>query len=103
MRSQWPKQLYTVDFILPISQLQFNSHYKYTVHVLNSTLNQHFYFRLVQIFYFIIMARKQSKKGHIATDIFSFFFSFFCFFFSFFLTLGFSAISRKPLEIKLPN
>src|SRR6476619_8553697 len=28
---------------------------------------------------------------------------FFCFFFSFSLTLGFSSISRKPLEIKLPN
>src|SRR6476469_6874002 len=46
----------------------------------------------------IIMVSLRSKKGHIATAIFSFFF----FFFSFSLTLGFSSISRKPLEIKLP-
>src|SRR6476469_7229008 len=43
------------------------------------------------------MTRLRSKKGHIATTIFSFFFSFFS------LTLGFLSVSRKPLEINLPN
>src|SRR6476469_7645305 len=47
----------------------------------------------------IIMAPLRSKKGHIATAIFYFFFSFF----SFSLTLGFSSLSRKLLVIKLPN
>jgi len=54
------------------------------------------------------MARLRSKKGHIATAIFSFFF-FFCLFFFYLLLFFFLSharllpISRKPLDIKLPN
>jgi len=55
------------------------------------------------------MARLRSKKGHIATAVFSLFFSFFCFFkflliiFFFLSNTRLLRISRKPLDLKLPN
>src|SRR6476469_8727264 len=49
------------------------------------------------------MVHLRSKKGHIATAMFSFFFSFFVYFFFFLTNARFSSISHKPLEINFPN